>query len=179
MPCMREASDSSIPPPVGAWSSTASCRPISGLFSTSGTLIRPPGRRRKSSGAAPYVGGDSCRRTGAAVLFAGCSPCSCGCLDTDGRCGGRLRNGFCTVRGGGCVPAVVFSYNAVRHGREDFHHHQAECRCNGCYGRIIDAFLQDGFRILAMRLVCMSRNDAEKFYAVHRGGSFSVGSSIS
>lgn len=92
------------------------------------------GRRRKSSGAAPYVGGDSCRRTGAAVLFAGCSPCSCGCLDTDGRCGGRLRNGFCTVRGGGCVPTVVFSYNAVRHGREDFHHHQAECRCNGCYG---------------------------------------------
>ncbi len=80
------------------------------------------------------VGGDSCRRTGVAVLFAGCSPCSCGCLDTDGRCGGRLRNGFCTIRGGGCVPAVVFSYNAVRHGREDFHHHQAECRCNGCYG---------------------------------------------
>ena len=42
----------------------------------------------------------------------------------------------------------------------------------GVTGRIIDAFLQDGFRILAMRLVCMSRNDAEKFYAVHRGREF-------
>ena len=31
----------------------------------------------------------------------------------------------------------------------------------GVTGRIIDAFLQDGFRILAMRLVCMSRYDAE------------------
>ena len=42
----------------------------------------------------------------------------------------------------------------------------------GVTGRIIDAFLQDGFRILAMRLVCMSRNDAEKFYAIHRGREF-------
>lgn len=42
----------------------------------------------------------------------------------------------------------------------------------GAAGKIIDAFLRDGFRIVALRLVCMSRNDAEKFYAVHRGREF-------
>ena len=42
----------------------------------------------------------------------------------------------------------------------------------GATGRIVDAFLREGFRIIAMRLVCMSRNDAEKFYAVHRHKAF-------
>ena len=46
----------------------------------------------------------------------------------------------------------------------------------GVTGRIIDAFLQDGFRILAMRLVCMSRNDAEKFYAIQTTITLTVSS---
>lgn len=42
----------------------------------------------------------------------------------------------------------------------------------GNTGKIVDAFLSDGFRIVALKLVCMSRNDAEKFYAVHKGKEF-------
>lgn len=43
---------------------------------------------------------------------------------------------------------------------------------SGNTGTIIDAFIRDGFRILAMKLICMSRNDAEKFYSVHMGKEF-------
>lgn len=42
----------------------------------------------------------------------------------------------------------------------------------GVYGRMIDRLLADGFRIVGLKLICMSRNDAEKFYAVHRGKPF-------
>lgn len=42
----------------------------------------------------------------------------------------------------------------------------------GNTGKIIDRLIESGFVIRAMRLVCMSRNDAEKFYAVHRGKPF-------
>lgn len=42
----------------------------------------------------------------------------------------------------------------------------------GNTGKMIDAILRDGFRIIAMKLVCMSRNDAEKFYGIHRGKEF-------
>lgn len=39
-------------------------------------------------------------------------------------------------------------------------------------GQILDAMLADGFRIIGLKLVCMSRNEAEKFYAVHQGKPF-------
>ena len=42
----------------------------------------------------------------------------------------------------------------------------------GAVGQILDAMLADGFRIIGLKLVCMSRNEAEKFYAVHRGKPF-------
>lgn len=42
----------------------------------------------------------------------------------------------------------------------------------GNTGKIIDAFIRNGFRIIAMKLVYMSRNDAEKFYGVHKGKAF-------
>lgn len=42
----------------------------------------------------------------------------------------------------------------------------------GDTGKIIDALIGDGFRIIAMKLICMSRNDAEKFYSIHRGKEF-------
>ena len=42
----------------------------------------------------------------------------------------------------------------------------------GAVGQILDAMLADGFRIIGLKLVCMSRNEAEKFYAAHRGKPF-------
>ena len=42
----------------------------------------------------------------------------------------------------------------------------------GAVGQILDAMLADGCRIIGLKLVCMSRNEAEKFYAVHRGKPF-------
>lgn len=42
----------------------------------------------------------------------------------------------------------------------------------GAVGQILDAMLADGFRIIGLKLVCMSRNEAEKFYAVHQGKPF-------
>lgn len=42
----------------------------------------------------------------------------------------------------------------------------------GNTGKIIDMIVTAGFRIVGMRLICMSRNEAEKFYAVHRGKPF-------
>lgn len=45
----------------------------------------------------------------------------------------------------------------------------------GNTGKIIDAFVGGGFRIIAMKLVCMSRNDAEKFYGIHKDKEFYEG----
>lgn len=42
----------------------------------------------------------------------------------------------------------------------------------GHTGKIIDSILERGFRIVAMRMVYMSRNTAAKFYAVHYGKEF-------
>lgn len=42
----------------------------------------------------------------------------------------------------------------------------------GHTGKIIDMIVGAGFKIRAMRMVFMSRNDAEHFYAVHRGRPF-------
>lgn len=42
----------------------------------------------------------------------------------------------------------------------------------GNAGKIIDMITSDGFRIIGMKLICMSRNEAEKFYATHRGKPF-------
>lgn len=42
----------------------------------------------------------------------------------------------------------------------------------GAVGQILDAMLADGFCIIGLKLVCMSRNEAEKFYVVHRGKPF-------
>lgn len=43
---------------------------------------------------------------------------------------------------------------------------------DGNTGKITDMILSAGFRIIGMKLICMSRNEAEKFYAVHRGMEF-------
>lgn len=42
----------------------------------------------------------------------------------------------------------------------------------GYTGKILDMIIEAGFRIRAMKMVCMSRNDAENFYAAHRGKPF-------
>lgn len=42
----------------------------------------------------------------------------------------------------------------------------------GLSGRIIDRLIGEGFRLLALKLVCLSRNEAEKFYADHRDKPF-------
>lgn len=42
----------------------------------------------------------------------------------------------------------------------------------GYAGRIFDMLLADGFILRALKMVFMSRNDAVKFYSVHRGKPF-------
>lgn len=42
----------------------------------------------------------------------------------------------------------------------------------GNTGKILDMILGDGFRIIAMKLIFLSRNQAEKFYSVHAGKPF-------
>lgn len=42
----------------------------------------------------------------------------------------------------------------------------------GHTGKILDAILGAGFRIVALRMVFLSRNQAERFYAVHRDKAF-------
>lgn len=42
----------------------------------------------------------------------------------------------------------------------------------GASGRILDMMIRDGFRPVAWKLTFMSRDKAEKFYAVHRGRPF-------
>jgi nucleoside-diphosphate kinase len=43
---------------------------------------------------------------------------------------------------------------------------------NGHTGAIIDRIIKEGFRIRAMKLVRLSKAEAEGFYAVHRGRPF-------
>ncbi|MBQ4278578.1 MAG: nucleoside-diphosphate kinase [Rikenellaceae bacterium] len=43
---------------------------------------------------------------------------------------------------------------------------------NGHTGKILDMIAGAGFRICALKMVCMSRNDAERFYAVHKDRPF-------
>ena len=43
---------------------------------------------------------------------------------------------------------------------------------NGHTGKILDRILCAGFRICALKMVCLNRNDAEQFYAVHQGKPF-------
>ena len=42
----------------------------------------------------------------------------------------------------------------------------------GQAGKILDAVIADGFRIVALRLTRLDRGQAERFYAVHRGKPF-------
>ena len=42
----------------------------------------------------------------------------------------------------------------------------------GNAGKIIDAIIEGGFRIIALRLTYFSRNQAERFYGVHKGKPF-------
>ena len=42
----------------------------------------------------------------------------------------------------------------------------------GNTGKILDMLLRDGFTIRAMRMVFLSRNDADRFYAIHKGKPF-------
>ncbi len=42
----------------------------------------------------------------------------------------------------------------------------------GASGRILDMMIEGGFRPVAWKLTFMSRDKAEKFYAVHRGRPF-------
>lgn len=42
----------------------------------------------------------------------------------------------------------------------------------GYTGKILDMILADGFTVCAMKMTFLSRNDAARFYAVHRGKPF-------
>lgn len=42
----------------------------------------------------------------------------------------------------------------------------------GNTGKILDMILRDGFTIRAMRMTFLSRNDAARFYAIHKGKPF-------
>lgn len=46
---------------------------------------------------------------------------------------------------------------------------------DGYIGKILDRLITGGFRIIALRMARLSRGDAEKFYAVHRGKPFFEG----
>ena len=43
---------------------------------------------------------------------------------------------------------------------------------NGHTGQILDMLATAGFRLCAMKMICLSRNDAERFYAVHKDRPF-------
>lgn len=43
---------------------------------------------------------------------------------------------------------------------------------SGNTGKILDMIIADGFRPIAMKLIFMSRNQAEKFYSIHKGKPF-------
>lgn len=43
---------------------------------------------------------------------------------------------------------------------------------DGNSGKILDIILEDGFTIRAMKMLFMSRNDAARFYAIHKGKPF-------
>jgi nucleoside-diphosphate kinase len=45
----------------------------------------------------------------------------------------------------------------------------------GIIGEVIKYFEQAGFKIIAMKMVHMSKKEAEEFYAVHRGRDFFEG----
>lgn len=45
----------------------------------------------------------------------------------------------------------------------------------GNAGKILDRINEDGFRVIALKLMCFSRNQAEKFYAIHKGKPFFEG----
>ena len=42
----------------------------------------------------------------------------------------------------------------------------------GNHAKILQHLVDAGFRIVALRMWCMSRNDAQRFYAVHNGKPF-------
>lgn len=42
----------------------------------------------------------------------------------------------------------------------------------GNSGKIIDAIIEGGFRVIALKMTYLSRNDAEKFYETHKGKPF-------
>lgn len=42
----------------------------------------------------------------------------------------------------------------------------------GHTGKILDAITEAGFRVRALKMTCLSKNDAERFYGVHRGKPF-------
>ncbi len=42
----------------------------------------------------------------------------------------------------------------------------------GHTGKILDLLISEGFEVKALRMAFLSRNDAAKFYAVHRGKPF-------
>ena len=42
----------------------------------------------------------------------------------------------------------------------------------GNYAKILQHLVDAGFRVVALRMWCMSRNDAKRFYAVHTGKPF-------
>lgn len=39
-------------------------------------------------------------------------------------------------------------------------------------GKMLDMMIEAGFKLRAMKMVCLSKNDAERFYAVHKGRPF-------
>lgn len=43
---------------------------------------------------------------------------------------------------------------------------------NGHTGKILDMIIGAGFTVRAIKMVCMSKNDAQRFYAVHKGRPF-------
>lgn len=42
----------------------------------------------------------------------------------------------------------------------------------GNTGKILDAIVQGGFKVRALKMTCMSKNDAERFYGEHCGKPF-------
>lgn len=42
----------------------------------------------------------------------------------------------------------------------------------GKHAEILAHLVRNGFKIVALKMTCMSRNDAKRFYAVHRGKPF-------
>jgi len=60
-------------------------------------------------------------------------------------------------------------------GRKTFTIIKPDAVAKGLTGLILDKILKEGFKIISLEMKTFSRDEAEKFYAIHKGKSFYEG----